>query len=639
MPDSVLPWLKTAGSAGVEARALSGEGQRYYEGRDFHSAAAAQRRAIALDPQVSTFHERLAAALVELGQLDAALAEAEQATKLGPNDPRAHHVLGRVLLSRRQPLEAARAFRQSVRLGPTDASLVDFARALGLLGHRPEAAQMYEAALKLNPASLVACRELGELHIMGARADLAHPVLTRLLELAPDDVAGMGLMAATLSSLGRLEEAEAYRARLALMDPDNPALQSQRIFTSLYNPATPLPALVEEARAFGRDIEARTLRRTHFANSPDPERPLRIGLLSGDLCRHPVGRFTLSTFEELDQSRYELFSYATIRRDDSMVRRFRELIGNWRDASFLPDAPLEAQILADGIDILIDLSGHSGGNRLGIFARKPAPVAFTWLGYSATTGLSAIDYVLASEHVIPAEDDWQWSETPWLLPGTYLCFSRPDVGLAVAPPPAAGQGRITFGSANNINKLSDQSVELWARVLHAVPGSRLLLHSNSLSDPVTVSRTLGRFAAHGIEESRLQLAGNQPSDSHHLARYGDIDIALDTFPYSGCTTTMEALWMGVPVLTLHGDRYVARMSENILHNVGMADWIASDADAYVAKAAAFAADLEGLTTLRAGLRQRLEASPMMDAPHFARSFEAALRGMWRAWCATQTGVA
>jgi len=261
----------------------------------------------------------------------------------------------------------------------------------------------------------------------------------------------------------------------------------------------------------------------------------------------------------------------------------------------------------------------------------------TWIGYFATTGLPAIDYVLATERVIPVEEADQWVERPWYLPETYLCFSRPEVDVPVSALPALDRGFVTFGSANNINKLSEATLACWVRLLEAIPDSRLVLRAGGFRSAAVVETTRARFEERGIAPHRLDLEP-PPEGGYaaHLARYADIDIALDPFPYNGGTTTVESLWMGVPVLCLKGDRYVAHMGENILHNMRLEDWIAADAGDYVAKARAFAADLPALAALRRSLRSRLEASPLMDAPRFARHLEDAFRGMWRLWCAAQT---
>jgi predicted O-linked N-acetylglucosamine transferase (SPINDLY family) len=300
----------------------------------------------------------------------------------------------------------------------------------------------------------------------------------------------------------------------------------------------------------------------------------------------------------------------------------------------LSDEKLAQQIRDDGIDILIDLSGHTGHNRLLMFAWKPAPIQLTWLGYFASTGLAAMDYLLADPWMVPAAETDHFIEKIWYMPESYLCFTAPYFDICVEPLPALNHSHITFGCFNNLNKMNDAVVALWVKVLRAVPNSRLFLKTGQLDEASMRHSVAQRFAEHGIDASRLILESASPR-AELLAAYNRVDIALDPFPYPGGTTSAEALWMGVPVLTLAGDRFLSRMGESILQNVGLSDWIAADADDYVARAVRHAGNISGLAALRDGLRQQVLASPLFDAPRFAHHFETALRGMWKHWCQQQ----
>jgi predicted O-linked N-acetylglucosamine transferase (SPINDLY family) len=394
------------------------------------------------------------------------------------------------------------------------------------------------------------------------------------------------------------------------------------------------PTLLAEARAFGQKVVSAV---PHHDNAQTRSR-LRIGLVSGDLGLHPVGYFLQSVLESLDPDRLEVFAYATLERKDALNQRLRLSIPHWREAavSKMSDEALANQIRADGIDILIDLAGHTAHNRLTVFAWKPAPVQVSWLGYLGTTGLNAMDYILADAWALPAGEEDQFTETPWRLPESYICFSPPDSTVEGGSLPALDRGDITFGCFNNLNKITEDVVACWARVLQAVPGGRLYLKTKSLEVPEARETLLANFARFGIAPERLVIKGRFESHEEHFRAYHEVDIALDPFPYPGITTTVEALWMGVPVLAMKGDRFISHQGETILHNLGLPEWIADDADGYVAKATAFARDVKALAALRAGLRERLLASPLCDAPRFARNLEMALRGMWRRWCEQQT---
>jgi predicted O-linked N-acetylglucosamine transferase (SPINDLY family) len=320
--------------------------------------------------------------------------------------------------------------------------------------------------------------------------------------------------------------------------------------------------------------------------------------------------------------------------DDDITERLKSLADQWRDIRALEDAKVGALMREDRIDVLIDLSGLSDGQRLRVFLERPAPVQCTWLGYYATTGLPEIDYIIVDHFIAPPGDEQFYAETPWRLPDSYLCFTPPDIPVEVAPLPALRCGTVTFGTCNNIVKVNRGVVALWSRLLQAVPGSRLVLRSALLGTRPAREALAQQFAAEGIEPSRLTLL----PVAHRalvLETYHAIDIALDPFPYGGGTTTAEALWMGVPVVSLRGDRFTGRVSESILSTVGLPDLVVADEDAYIARAVALAQDLPRLAELRAGLRQRVVASPLCDAPRFTRNLEAAYREMWRQWCKTR----
>ncbi|MGA9665069.1 MAG: glycosyltransferase, partial [Gallionella sp.] len=334
-------------------------------------------------------------------------------------------------------------------------------------------------------------------------------------------------------------------------------------------------------------------------------------------------------------TRIELIAYPTNPVTDELTSRIKPCFAAWKPLFGLSDEAAARMIHADGVHVLIDLSGHTKHNRLPVFAWKPAPVQASWLGYFATTGVAEMDYLLADAYVAPDGEEGHFTEAIWRLPQSYLCFTAPKFDLDVSPLPALTTGCVTFGCFNNLVKMNDAVVALWARVLQAVPGSRLLLKTKQLNDTIVCDLTRQRFAGCGIAPDRLMLEGGSPR-SELLAAYRTVDIALDPFPYPGGTTSVEAIWMGVPVITRRGDRFLSHMGETIAHNAGLQDWIAADDDEYVARAVEHTARLDRLATLRAGLRQQVLASPVFDASRFAGNFEAAMRGMWQTWRDSQT---
>jgi predicted O-linked N-acetylglucosamine transferase (SPINDLY family) len=371
-----------------------------------------------------------------------------------------------------------------------------------------------------------------------------------------------------------------------------------------------------------------------WANTPDPNRRLRIGFVSGDLRSHSVGKFIENVFASLASQmadKIELWAYYAFFHEDQVTGRIRAHCTGWLTSGGLSDEALAQRIHNDGIDILIDLSGHTGLNRLPMFAWKPAPVQATWLGYLATTGVPAIDYLIADDWTLPPAEECHFTERIVRMPESYLCFTPPQDAPPVAPPPALSKGHITFGSFNNLSKVNDAVLALWARILAALPNSHLLLKTAQLADQSVRNRLTAFFTQRGITADRLELLGLAPQDQH-LPTYHQVDIALDPFPYPGITTSVEALWMGVPIISLAGQSFMSRQGVGILNHAALPNWIAHSEDDYLAKAIAFSADLNQLATIRSGLRQSLLASPLFDHHRFALHFEATLRSIWQQWC-------
>jgi protein O-GlcNAc transferase len=598
-------------------------------------AVESYHRAIALKPDYANAHNHLGAALKALGRFDAAEASCRKAIELRPMLAAAHHNLGSVLMEMGRLEEAVESYRVAVKIKPDGSAYRNLGNVLNDLGRYVEAMVALRSAIAADPQDSVAHSSLGLALQERGQSQQSVASFRRAVELDEDSLRARQGLAGALLSAGQIDEAIAQFRILSSTESGVRESGGGLLFAINYVGDLPVSEMVAEAKAYGRAMAQRHAARTTHTNAPDPDKRLRVGIVSGDLRTHAVARFLASVLAEVDPGRVELFAYSMSPQNDSMTARLKMNIPNWRHASAMTDDDLDQMVVTDAIDILIDLSGHSARSRLTVFARKPAPIAVTWLGYFATTGLKAIDYVLANRFVIPEDEEDQWVEKPWRLPETYLCFSPPSIAVTLAEPPGVKNGFVTFGSANNLNKLNDRTLKVWAQVLTAVPNSKLLLRSGPLADALIVAKTQARFAAHGIDVERLELEGAVSEYGEHLANYNRMDIALDPFPYAGGTTSVESLWMGVPVLTLKGDRYVAHMGENILQHVQLPDWIAETTDEYVLKAAAFAGNLDALADLRANLRERLIASPLCDAPRFARNLEEALRGMWARWCESQ----
>jgi predicted O-linked N-acetylglucosamine transferase (SPINDLY family) len=437
-----------------------------------------------------------------------------------------------------------------------------------------------------------------------------------------------------LKDLGRLDEALRALQRALEINPSSALAHNNLLFIHNYLADQPPEGLLSEARRFGEMVARLAQPYTEWPNPPDHHKVIHVGFVSGDLHGHPVGYFLEGVLAALSSQaigRLELYAYHSIVREDETSKRLRACCKAWHSAVGLSDAALAGRIREDGIDILIDLSGHTANNRLPVFAWRPAPIQVSWLGYFATTGVAAIDYFIADPWTLPQDQEAFFTEQIWRLPETRLCFTPPTAKVDVNALPALANGYITFGCFNNLSKMNDAVVQLWARVLSAVPASRLFLKYQQFAEASVRQSTRERFAVYGIAADRLIFEDYVPR-ANYLAAYHRVDIALDPFPFPGGTTTVEALWMGIPVLTLAGERFLSRQGVGLLMNAGLPEWIATDHDDYVARAVAHASDLQSLAALRARLRQQALASPIYDAPRFAKHFEAALREMWLTWC-------
>jgi predicted O-linked N-acetylglucosamine transferase (SPINDLY family) len=507
------------------------------------------------------------------------------------------------------------------------------ADALRRLGRREESLEACRKLRLLQPDEkdllLAMARMLTDLN----RYTEVISVCDDLQKMDPENLSCLSLHARALQSTGRLEEAiSRLEAALPLAESTgDTGVFSALAFNYQYLPERTVADNLAHARRFGAAARALAEPYSSWDNAPDPDRVLRLGLVTGDLRQHPVGYFLLDVLAALQNSSIEVTVYDTLNRPDPLTEKIRPTVKQWRIASGLDDTALAELIRSDGIDIAADLAGHSATNRLVMLARKPAPVQFTWAGYLATTGTPGIDYVLADPYCIPPEGEAEFSETVWRMPESTYCFSIPEVELPTVSPPVLKNGYITFGSCNNPDKFNDRVLALWGRVLESVPNSRLLVKGRQWREPSFVSRMHERMAAVGLDPKRVDMEMQTPRKLH-LQFYNWTDITLDPFPYSGGTTTAEALWSGAPVLAMKGDRMEWRMAESFLTVTGLRDWLANDADDFVALAVAKAADVEGLVRLRKVQREQVLASLLFDAPRFTGHFETALRGMWKLWC-------
>jgi protein O-GlcNAc transferase len=411
--------------------------------------------------------------------------------------------------------------------------------------------------------------------------------------------------------------------------PDYFSAHSNLLHTLNYHTGYTPPMRLAEARRYGANVHAHAVQMTHgCASETRSGQGLRVGLVSGDFKLHPVGFFLESVLPHLSNTGITLIAYSTQNKPDALTARIQPHFAAWRSIAHLSDAAAAEQIHVDGIHILIDLAGHTALNRLPVFAYKPAPIQVSWLGYGASTGVLEMDYLLADPISLPVELQANFSEQICYLPDTRLCFTPPADAPTVSALPAFKNGHLTFGCVQNSIKLNDQVLALWGQILRALPDAKLRLQNKQLAESSVHQTLLQRLAKVGITAERVILAPPVPRDAY-LHSYAEVDILLDTFPFAGGTTTCEALWMGVPTVTLANDTFIGRQGASMMNCVGLPDWVAHDAEAYVRIALNHAGDREKLAVLRTELRARAQPSPLFDAARFAQNLSTALQGMWQ----------
>jgi predicted O-linked N-acetylglucosamine transferase (SPINDLY family) len=612
------------------AEAYSNLGNALMDQGKLDEAVASFRQALALKPDLAEVRYNLGNALKDQGKLDEAVASYRQALAFRLDFADLHNNLGVTLNDQGELDEAIACFRKALALKPDFAGAHNnLGKALKDQGKQAEAIACFKRALMFKPDFAEAYSNLGNSLMDQSKPDEAISCYRQALAFKPDYAEAHSNLGNALLAQNRLDEAISCYRRALEVEPDFPSAHSNLLFGLNYLPDQTGSLYLDEVRHYGQAIASKVNSPfTDWSCSSNPTR-LRVGMVSGDFRNHPVGYFLENLLANLDPARIELIAYPTNRQEDELTARIRSRFVEWKPLQGIRDEAAAGLIHADGVHILLDLSGHTKDNRLPVFAWKPAPVQVSWLGYSASTGLAEMDYLLADPYVVPLGEGEHYTEKIWRLPESYLCFSPPDLPLSVSSLPATKTGRITFGSFNNLTKMNDSVVELWAKVLHAVSDSRLFLKSERFSNPTISESTRQRFGNFGIAPERLLFDSFVLQREEHLAAYHRIDIALDPFPYNGTTTSIEGLWMGVPFVTLRGNRFVSRVGASIAHNVGLTDWIATDPGDYVAKARAHATGLEKLAALRTGLRRQVLASPLMDGARFARHFEEAMWGMWR----------
>ncbi|HEX7510283.1 MAG TPA: tetratricopeptide repeat protein [Chitinivibrionales bacterium] len=565
--------------------------------KDFSQALSCLQRALALKPDFAGGHNAIGLLHEAMRDDDKALEHYQRAVHIDGSFAEAHNNIGTLLSARGDFLAAIASYKRALAVKPDFfEATYNIANSFRQLHDLDEAIDYFAVAVRLKPQSAPALSNFGE-----------------------------ALMAA-----GRAREARHYfKAAAALPGEHRAAAYSNLLLCKNYDPELSVSQIYVAHMRYAAIAPASAGRR-EYRSSIDPHRKLRLGYVSADFCNHPVARFIEPVLSHHDRENFDVFCYANQARSDAVTRRLQSMPLSWRGIVDSSDDHVENMIHDDGIDILIDLAGHTAANRLPLFAKKPSPIQISYCGYPNTTGLTAIDYYLTDEYLDTRDDESLFTERLIRIPDCFCCYMPQPMAEPLTASPCARNGYITFGSLHPIIRLNDAVLDLWSAVLRAIPSARLRIIRDTLTGRVG-QRIADAFISRGIDMQRIDVEHTLPRQGH-LALFNEIDIALDTFPWSGHTGACEALWMGVPVITLYGNRHAGRMAATILHASGLHDWIGFSPEEYLEIAQAASENIDQLKFLRQTLRRRMSASIVGDAPAFTRKLEAVYRTVWMQWC-------
>jgi protein O-GlcNAc transferase len=615
-------------------QALSNLGEWHLARGSAENALTWLNAALQIDPDFFEARVNRLAALFELGRFEEARGEGEDLVASEPERPEPYVNLGNILVHTGKAKQAVKLYRKALELRPDYVEAhFNLATLLGSQDDLKKAIGYLERQIEARGESIHRLGLLAAAHQAAGHLTKSEELCRRIIDRQPESLSAHITLASCISTGGDAAAALPVYERVVELDGSQASMASNVIFELNYLPDFSREEIFRRHIAWAERYEMPLLSKTSFDDRDrDPRRKLRIGYVSGDFCAHPVGFLLRNILRNHDRENFEIHCFSMLMRPDDVSADIQASADVWEDVFLQSDEELAAMVRRATIDVLVDLSGHTAFHRLLTFARRPAPVQATWIGYFHSTGMSSMDYFITDPHTSPPESGQLFSEVAVHLPQTRFCYGVLEYAPEVAPLPAGESGPITFGSFNRLAKLNEQVLDAWARILHAVPGSRLVLKAGAFGDAKVRERFVDRFAKRGIDVPRLDL---RAASSHRemLGEYGEIDIALDPFPFNGGMTTLETLWMGVPVLTLEGDAVVSRQTYSILANLDLtAELACHSVDAYIERAVALANDRPTLMRLRSQLRPRMAASPICQAEQFTRDLETLYRRMWHAWC-------
>ena len=602
-------------------------GAVYTESNEPKEAVRNYKKAIEADSNYAQAYNNLGISLHKLENIDEAIDNYKKAINLKKDFAEAFNNLGSAKKALNKTNEAIEFFKKAINLKPHYAEAYN---NLGLvyddLGNKEEALENFNKAIKIKPDYAEAHNHLGTVLRDLTRFDESLSSYYKSIEFNPDKEKVYNNLGNLYNNLGKYNEAtQAYKNAIKIK-PDYAIAHSNLLFNINYKKNFDPDEYLREAKNFRINCEPKKNFSLKYNFEKNPKK-LRLGLVSADFGNHPGGFFTLSTLRELRKKNFELIAYATTDRKDEFSHHFKPLFMKWHSVEKEKDEKIVEKIFKDGIHILIDLQGHSDKNKLPIFIYKAAPIQLSWLG-QGSTGIPEIDYLIGSPHITPKDEENHFVEKIFRLPEISQCFTPPDFDVEINTLPALKNNFITFGCINKLTKVNDDVILLWSKVLSSVKGSKILLKNKDLNNKKVCEKILERFKKNNINEDRIILEGESKSRKELLQVYNRIDIALDPFPFQGNTSTIEAVWMGVPVITLRGNRYLFHFGESINSNLNMKDWIANNHEEYISKSLEFASDIKQLIKIRKTLRQIALNSPVFDAERFSEHFSNMLWDIW-----------
>ena len=554
----------------------------------------------------------------------------QQILVISPKHSGALHNLGVLAYKTGKSELAIELLRKAVQIEPSTAFYCSLSQAFTSNQQNDQALECLHKAIALNPGDSAAYNNLGVHYWNQHRYGEAIPSFYKSITLNPQQDIALGNLASCFSNQGQFQEAAKFHRQAIQVNPHIDSHYNNLLLCLCFDNDVSPEQYLQEARRFDNLLNARATPYQQWNNTLYTHHsPLRVGLVSGDFRSHPVGYFLESIVRHMP-SNIAFVAYDTQMQEDELTARIKPHFAQWHNIAILNDQQAAQKIHNDGIHILVDLAGHTANNRLSLFARKPAPIQVSWLGYFASTGLGCMDYFLADPLSVPSANVSHFTEKVWYLPHTRLCFTPPtaDIAPPPTPTPALSNGFVTFGCFQSASKINTQMIQLWGEILTQCPNSRLILKNQQLKDDTSKQALINKLLACHLPIERVTLEKGSPRDTYFTA-YENIDFMLDTFPYPGGTTTCEALWMGVPTLTLAGNSLLSRQGMSMLHSVGLTDWVATSTNDYVNKAITHAHNITALNTLRLSLRATMQSSPLVDAVRFSENLADALIAMWK----------